>query len=229
MNAHFGRILMMLLAACAATPAAAVDLSAELGVVSDYRYRGLSLSNGKPAAQASVTIEHDSGAYALLWTSTIEEPGFDADAELDLTGGYAVALSEDLTLDLSATYYVYPSEAGANFAEATAAVELSQGPATFSAGLSIVPGQDATRDDDGRKRPNSYAFVGADYEVSGLPLTLSARLGRERGYFDEVAGGGKWDWSLVGSFEFTRFRFGVDYSGSDAGADAVLASFFVKL
>ena len=51
----------------AATSANAQDWSAEVGLVSDYRYRGHSLSNSTPALQASLAGEHDSGLYAELW------------------------------------------------------------------------------------------------------------------------------------------------------------------
>ena len=71
-----------------AAPAMAIDLSAEVGLVSEFRYRGYSLSDGNPAVQGSLTLEHDSGAYGSIWSSTIEESGFDADVEIDLTGGY---------------------------------------------------------------------------------------------------------------------------------------------
>lgn len=220
---------LILLACTAAAPALAVDVSAELGAVSDYRYRGYSLSDGKPAAQASIAVEHESGAYASAWASTIEEPEFDSDVEIDLTGGYALEVGGSLSLDLSATYYVYPSESGSNYAEATVAIERSKGPATLRAGYSFVPGQRGTRDDDGQKRRNSYLFAGVSYELPKLPLTLSAEIGHERGFFDEVENGGKWDWCLSGSFALEKFRLGLAYSGTDVGRDAVVASLFVDL
>lgn len=228
MSLRLLRLGLLSLAAWAA-PAAAVDISAEAGIVSDYRYRGFSLSNGKPAAQASVTVEHDSGAYMSLWSSTIDEPGFAAELEIDLIGGYAVDLSDGFSLDLSATYYVYPSEQDSNYVEGTAAIERSRGPTTFKAGFSFVPKQRATLGEDGRKHRNSYLFTGASYELEKLPLTLSAQLGYERGIFDEVEKGGKWDWCLDASYKIDRFRVGLAYSGSDAGPDAFVGSLFVDL
>jgi len=229
MNFRACQLGSLMLVACWPVPAAAVDVSAELGVVSDYRYRGYSLSDGKPAAQASITFEHDSGAYASIWSSTIDEPGFEADVEIDLTGGYALDLDDNLSLDISATYYAYPSEHGSNYVEATAVVERSIGPAALNAGFSFVPRQRATRDDEGLKHHSSYLFIGASYELSKLPLTLSAQLGHERGFFDEVEHGGKWDWSIGGSFTIDKFRMGMDYGGTDAGRDALVASLFVDL
>lgn len=216
-----------LLALVVAAPAAAADLSAELGLVSDYRYRGYTLSEGKPAAQGSLTIEHDSGAYASVWSSTIDEPDFDADVEVDLAAGYWLELSEGLGLDLSATYYVYPSESGSNYVEATALLERTAGPTTLRAGLSYVPRQGGTRDESGRTRANSYLFAGASYQLSDLPLTFRVEIGHERGFFDEVERGGKWDWGLGGTLALEKMRLGVTYSGTDAGPDALVASFFI--
>lgn len=229
MKAYALCLSLLTLSALWVEPAAAVDVSAELGAVSDYRYRGFSLSDGKPAVQASITFEHDSGAYASVWTSTIEESGFDADLELDLTAGYALGVTRDLSLDLSATYYIYPSEPASNYVEATAALERSKGPTTLTAGFSFVPEQRGSRDDHGSKRRNAYWFAGASYELSKIPLTLGARLGRERGIFDEVEHGGKWDWCLDASVKLDPFRMGVAYSGTNAGKDALVASLFVDL
>lgn len=215
-----------LLALLAAAPAAAVDLSAELGLVSDYRYRGYTLSAGKPAVQGSLTIEHDGGAYASIWSSTIDEPDFDAEVEVDLAAGYWLELSESYGLDLSATYYVYPSEAGSNYVEASAVLERSAGPTTLRAGFSYVPRQGGTRDESGRRHANSYMFAGASYQLTDLPLTLRGEVGHERGFFDEVDRGGKWDWSLGGILAAGKLRLGVSYSGTDAGRDALIASIF---
>lgn len=222
--APLGTVLLALLSAA---PAAAAELSAELGLVSDYRYRGYTLSNGKPAVQGSLIVEHESGAYASIWSSTIDEPDFDAEIELDLAGGYWLELSESLGLDLSATYYVYPSESGSNYVEATALLERSAGPTTLRAGFSYVPRQGGTRDENGRTRANSYLFAGAGYQLSDPPLTFRVEVGHERGFFDEVERGGKWDWSLGGTLAVEKMRVGVTYSGTDAGRDALVASFFI--
>lgn len=220
---------LLLSLTCWSAPAAAVDVTAELGLVSDYRYRGISLSDGKPAAQASISVEHDSGAYVSIWSSTIEEPGFDADIEVDFAAGYALEVTDKLSLDLSATYYVYPSEAGSNYVEATAALERTIGPAALSLGYSFVPRQHGTRDEAGKKRANNYAFVGASYELLKLPLTLGAELGHERGFFDGVDEGGKWDWSLGANMKLEKLRLGLDFSGTPAGPDALVLSLFLEL
>ena len=196
--------------------AKADPLSFEATLVSDYRYRGVSLSDQRPALQASVTYEHASGLYGGVWGSTIKEDGASMKAEVDLTAGYAAELPLGLSLDMSATYYVYPGDRDFNYFEATALIERSFGPVTAHAGLSVAPRQDALADDDGRKHANRYVFAGASFEVPGTPVSLAAQLGHERGAFDLNPDGGKTDWSASAEVALDRLRIGLAFVGTDA-------------
>ena len=215
--------------ACLPVAAAnASELSAEIGLVSDYRYRGLSLSDGKPAIQGSATFEHDSGLYAEAWSSTIGGPDVDADAELDLTAGYALDISDHLSLDMSGTYYLYLGQPDANYVDGTISLGFTQGRAAARIGLSFAPEQKGTEDDEGKKSSNSYAFAGASYELEKLPLTLNAELGYEQGAFDEAPDSGKWDWQVGAEVKLEPSRIGLSYVGSDVGDEALVASLFLE-
>jgi uncharacterized protein (TIGR02001 family) len=52
------------LAALGLAPPAHAQLAAAVGVQSDYRYRGISLSSGLPAATVDLAYDHPSGLYA---------------------------------------------------------------------------------------------------------------------------------------------------------------------
>jgi len=203
------------------TPAAAIDISGEAGLVSDYRYRGVSLSRGHPALQAELTLEHESGLYADLWGSTL---GHRDEAEIDFTGGLAKDLSEHVSVDLSGTYFAYPSAHVDNYVEGTALLTATHGAASFGLGVSYAPPQRGTGHDG-----NAYWFGTADYALPKTPVTLKVGLGYERGAFDDVAHGGKWDWTLGGEVAFKPARLGLAYIGSSADRDrhAVVASAFV--
>ena len=60
-----------------AAPAMAQDEESDItvtgsaAVVSDYRFGGVSLSNGDPAVQAAITVGHSSGFYVGTWGSSI--------------------------------------------------------------------------------------------------------------------------------------------------------------
>ena len=198
----------------------AAPLSFEAVLVSDYRYRGVSLSDDRPALQASLTWEHDSGVYANLWGSTIKEDGEPLKAEVDLTAGFAAELPLGVILDVSATYYAYPGDRDFNYFEGTAIIERPFGPVTAHAGLSYAPRQGALADDDGRKHANRYLFAGASFEVPGTPVTLASQIGHERGAFDLNPGGGKTDWSVAAEVALQRLRVGMSFVGTDAPGES---------
>ena len=78
---------------------------------------------------------------------------------------------------------------------------------------------------------NLYVFGSAGYALPKTPVTLKAGLGFERGAFDEVAHGGKWDWTLGGEAEFKPVTLGLAYVGSNAdGGDrhALVASALIS-
>ncbi len=50
-----------------------LSLSGEVAVVSDYRFRGISLSDEEIALQPSLTLSHESGFYSGVWGSTMPE------------------------------------------------------------------------------------------------------------------------------------------------------------
>jgi len=61
------------------------DWYSNIGVVSDDRLRGVSLSENQPALQLESTLEHASGFYANVWVSA--PLGDSPNEEIDLTAG----------------------------------------------------------------------------------------------------------------------------------------------
>jgi len=215
--------LIAFLVALLPAPAAAAELSGEAGLVSDYRYRGVSLSRGRPALQAELTVEHESGFYADLWGSTL---GHGEETEVDFTGGFSKDLSDHVSIDLSGTYFVYPQSASENYVEAAALVIATHGQASLGIGFSYAPTQRGTGHDD-----NVYLFGTGEYAVPRSKFTLKAGVGYERGAFDEVARGGKWDWTLGCELALKPAKLGLAYVGSNVdGGDrhALVASAFVE-
>ena len=105
--------LLVSSAAMAQTAAPAPDytLSYNVGVTSDYRYRGLSQSRLKPALQGGADFAHKSGFYAGAWASSIKwvkDSGGDAPVEIDLYGGYKGTMS-GVAYDVGVLTYQYPS------------------------------------------------------------------------------------------------------------------------
>ena len=80
-----------------------VSIDFTLSAVSDYRFRGLSLSNKDPAFQPSITVTHESGFYASVWGSNIADNGGDK-VEVDLTVGVSKEIG-GFTAGALAVYY----------------------------------------------------------------------------------------------------------------------------
>ncbi len=105
-------------AAPAATPEHVVTYN--MGVTTDYVFRGISQSRSAPAFSAGVDYSHSpTGLYLGTWASTInwvndvaQANSLDAKTpfELDLYGGLKGEIAKDLTYDVGAIYYYYPSE-----------------------------------------------------------------------------------------------------------------------
>lgn len=213
----------------AMTPAAAkaADISGEVGVVSDYRYRGVSLSNRHVAVQGSLDLEFENGTYGELWGSTIADDGA-GNVELDATAGHVFGISETVSIDLSATYYAYPGHGSANALELNAMLEASRGRLTARAGASFAPPQQGTQDDVGRKTANLYLHSEIACQVDETPLSVHAGIGREDGPWDMREKGAKLDWTLGLEAEWKAARLSFDYVGSNASADGIVGALALR-
>jgi uncharacterized protein (TIGR02001 family) len=206
-----------------ASEVGATGVSGSVAVVSDYRYRGISLSENMPALQGTLDIDLGKGAYGEFWASTIRDNS-KLEAELAATLGGEMEVSDHLSLDLSATYYAYPASTQDNYAEATAALSATHKALTGKLGVSIAPPQRAMRDNEGRTQGNFYYFTSAEIALPRAPLKLCSQLGYERGGFDEVDHGGKWDWSIGLEAGFRNARLGLTYVDSNAGSATIVGS-----
>ena len=102
-------------AAPAAAPAPEPDwtFTGNLGLYSQYVFRGISQTNEKPAVQGGFDLGHKSGFYAGTWASNISwisdgNPAASASMEWDFYGGYKGSLPADFGYDLGVLYYWYP-------------------------------------------------------------------------------------------------------------------------
>jgi uncharacterized protein (TIGR02001 family) len=179
---------------------AGITVSGGVAVVSDYRFRGVSLSNKQIAVQPTLTVKHGSGLYAGVWGSNIAPNGGD-DIEADLFAGFAGG-SDALSYDVSATYYLYPGASNFNYAEFTGKVGTTVGPASLGAQVSYVPKQTNTGSQD-----NIYLGTNAAVGIPTTPFTLTASVGYEDGAF----GSEKIDWSLGATAEVAGFTLGASY------------------
>ena len=87
-----------------------VSVSANVGIFSKYRWRGLDQSQREPVIQGGFDLAHTSGLYIGTWMSTVDFAG-NADSvssELDFYGGYGFELPNGVGVDLNFTQFTYP-------------------------------------------------------------------------------------------------------------------------
>jgi uncharacterized protein (TIGR02001 family) len=109
------QIRTLLLIACAGCAVARADsvrvFTGSIGGTSDFVFRGLSLTRGKPAAQASLDVEFPREFYVGAFVATADpNPGPSPAVEMDVWAGRYWSLTEDISGDLRLSQYTYPDD-----------------------------------------------------------------------------------------------------------------------
>lgn len=161
----------LLLSAPAFAAAEPWTLEAEIAIASDYRWRGISLSDEQPSLQVEGTLAHDNGVW--LW-GNLNTVGQDyGGAEIGLGAGYTRTLG-GVEWTIGAVQYLYAGEDGIDYAEADLSAAKAFGPVTLSAGAEYVPEQ-ANYDED-----DLYLWLG--WEVAGpRGIRLHGHVGQDDG------------------------------------------------
>ena len=217
-----------------AAPEPDYTLSANVGVVSDYRYRGISQTRLKPALQGGADFSHKSGFYIGTWLSTIKwiedtgdiapQTNVDGPVEWDIYGGYKFNAGP-VGLDVGLLQYWYPgnslADAGggglyknANTLEAYIAGTF--GPATlkYSHALTNLFGNYNFATNENTKG-SGYLDLSATFELPVWGLTLTPHVGHQRVHNLSVAS--YTDWSLTLGKDFGNgFSASLAYVGTDA-------------
>jgi uncharacterized protein (TIGR02001 family) len=100
-------------AAEAAKPEPDFTFTGNVGLFSQYVFRGVTQTDEKPAIQGGFDLGHKSGLYAGTWASNISwlsdgNPDVSAPMEWDFYGGYKWSLPADFVADFGVLYYWYP-------------------------------------------------------------------------------------------------------------------------
>lgn len=214
-----------LLLGLAATPAAAQGKKAPITVhggatlVTDYRFRGISQTDRRPALQGFVTVEHESGVYASVWGSSIDDyVANGADQELDLIAGVKHSFGAT-TIDAGVLYYYYPGSGGvaSDFVEPYASITQAVGPASIKGSIAYAPRQNALSVGNGRE-DNLYLAGDISLAVPDSPISLTGHLGHSKGPSFITIGRSTTDWSLGASAAWRGLTLGVAYVDTDATA-----------
>jgi uncharacterized protein (TIGR02001 family) len=177
------KLLLALLATSSAAFAQTAPAAPEsaiaynVGVVSEYRYRGIGQTKGDPALQGGVDYTDASGFYLGAWGSTIkwikDTGGSKGSTELDLYGGYKFEAA-GLGFDVGYLRYEYTKNdyaPNANTNEVYAAT--TYGPATlkYSNSLTNLFGNTDSKG-------STYWDLSATFDLDG-GYTLVPHIGRQ--------------------------------------------------
>jgi uncharacterized protein (TIGR02001 family) len=97
---------------------ASAQLSATASILSDYRYRGISLSHGDPAAQFGLAWDDPSGVYAGLFASSVQF-AISPHRQLQLVpyAGYVRRLASGWSAEVGAEYATFTGAGNYDYAE----------------------------------------------------------------------------------------------------------------
>jgi uncharacterized protein (TIGR02001 family) len=188
----------------AADPVPASDFTASynVGLFSQYIFRGLTQTNNKPALQGGFDVNHKSGLYIGAWSSNVSWLRDNASIgtalyntggslEIDLYGGFKTELGKTgLGIDLGALQYYYPGAHNNNYPKANT-TEL-YGALTYGwlqAKLSGVVSNDAWGfgkkygnpgyTGNGDERGAYYAELNANIPLADTGITALLHVGRQ--------------------------------------------------
>jgi len=196
------------------------SISGNVGLFSDYIFRGYTQTKEDPALQGGFDVEHESGAYAGVWASNVNwttEGGYmdDNSLELDFYGGFAGGLGETgIGYDVGILKFYYPGEntsgqADTDATEVYASLSKDIGSVSASLGVYVVVSDDAWgfADADGSK----YFTADVDVPIGSTPLTASFHVGRQT--FEGVGND---------PFDYTDWKLNLEYAVNDTFAVGAL-------
>ena len=197
----------------AAEPASPHTITGNVGLFSQYIFRGLTQTDQQPALQGGFDYAHSGGFYVGTWgsnVSVLRDTGLysaGGSLELDIYGGYKGTIGKtDFGYDVGLLYYWYPGDPtpGAKKAdtlEVYGALSWKWLSAKFSYAISSevfgVPEADGTY----------YLDLTATYPIPNSKLTLIGHYGMQK-YSGTSPGGVKND--SFASYE--DWKLGVNYS-----------------
>ena len=133
---------------------AETKLTANVGVTSNYVFRGVTQTDDNPAVQGGVDYVHKLGFYAGAWASNVELPTGDKGFETDLYVGYNFKLNEDVLFDVGYITYQYSSIAIADADEIYFGASFKDLSLTYYSGDTDGPGD------------TDYSYIDLKYSIA---------------------------------------------------------------
>ncbi|MCX7255467.1 MAG: TorF family putative porin [Polaromonas sp.] len=207
-----------------ATPTPDYTLSYNVGLVSDYRARGLSQTTFKPALQAGVDFAHKSGVYLgaigsnINWIRDYVGAPAKGSLEVDLYAGYKGSLTQDIAFDIGVFRYQYPGNTASKVIVDANTTEI-YGALTYGIVTAKYSQSTGNFVANANSAGSKYFEVAANIDL-GKGLTLTPHIGRQtipNVSAPQPDSGNYTDYSLTLSKDFGN---GLSASVSAIGTDA---------
>jgi uncharacterized protein (TIGR02001 family) len=216
-----------------AAPASPHTFTSNVGLVSDYLYRGISQTGGKPAIQGGFDYAHASGFYAGAWGSSIswltDSPSVtgatSAQLELDTYLGFKNGFATDLSYDVGFLRYNYPAIYSATLPAGAAKADTNEIYGAISWKWLTAKYSHSTGDTFGISNASgtSYAELNASYPIADTGITLGAHYGKQTykgSSADALVAASSTptysDYKLSASKDFSGYVLGLAYSNTNA-------------
>ena len=173
-----------------------VDFSMNAGVFSEYRFRGISMTDQDPTLQGGFDVGKN-GVYAGAWASGLNESFTGAEVEYDIYGGYVYDVSDTLSWDVGFIRYGYSGGVAGgdlDYWEVNSKLNIQTGDMGWSLQAYWIPSQGSVGNQD-----NLYLNATGEYTISDTDIALFGNIGLEDGAF----GDNKLDWSLGASYSIS--------------------------
>ena len=154
----------------AAAPVPDIAVTSNVGITSDYRFRGISQNNRSPSIQGGFDVAFNKvGLYLGTWGSNVNAwTAGDGSMEWDLYGGYKTEIA-GIAIDLGAIAYTYPGTTKSYKSNTQEAyLGFGYGPAAFKVSYVLGKNYFASTSDTAAKKDASGTIY--------YDLTLSQEL-----------------------------------------------------
>ncbi|MFP5418128.1 MAG: TorF family putative porin [Gammaproteobacteria bacterium] len=167
--------------AVVAADASPHSLTANVGLTSNYIFRGISQTGGDPAIQGGLDYSHSSGVYVGTWASNVgwleDYQGYTSgNVEIDVYGGFRNKIGDTgLAYDVGVIQYAYPGKKGSVTKADTSEIYASLGWKWFTAKYSYYVSDEVFgfANADG----SDYFDISASVPIADTGLTAGAHWG----------------------------------------------------
>lgn len=189
-------------------PADAADFNRYLLLTTDYIVRGVTYSDGHPAAQLGVDLAFRRGFYAGAWASTVDieiDSITDRDLEIDYYLGYRHDLSSNWSFGANVVAYTFPGTSGTfDYDYQEYGLAVNYGDRTW---LEYAFSPDVLHSGEHTHNVSLY---------TEWPAVFETRVGAGVGYYvvEDLSGDNYAYWQLGVTRPFTRFDLDLRYYDS---------------